>query len=96
MIDMSSSSEETCNQPLPLSGSHVPSETSNEASEQQNEIVADNPFQKKKRTKTSKVWLEFTEVVNPSGTKRAKCNHFPRGACHAEKWLHFTSETTSR
>ena len=75
MIDMSSPYEMACNQPLPSSRSHVSSETSNKAQEQHNEIVVDNPFQRKKCTKTSKVWLEFTKVGNANGAKKVKCNY---------------------
>ncbi|GMP21649.1 hypothetical protein CsSME_00000006 [Camellia sinensis var. sinensis] len=34
-----------------------------------------NPFQKKTRKRTSKVWNEIKEVVFPDGTKKAECMH---------------------
>ena len=61
---------------MPSSRSHIPSQTSNDLVEHQNEIANDNPFQRKKCAKTSKVWLEFTKVMNPNGIKKVKCNNY--------------------
>jgi len=35
----------------------------------------DNPFEKKKRKKTSKAWSEFKEVTHPDGSKKVECIH---------------------
>ena len=51
--------------------------------------VEGNPFQKKGRKKTSKVWNEMKEVVLPDGTKKVECTW-----CKTKFAIHSTGVTT--
>ena len=53
------------------------------------EEIVENPFEKKKRKRTSKVWDEFKEVVLPDGSKKAECVH-----CKSILSLNKTGATT--
>ena len=52
-----------------------PNETTNHTSTNTNAEEEESHFQKKKRKKTSAVWLEFKEVELPDGSKKGECVH---------------------
>ncbi|WOK98797.1 zinc finger BED domain-containing protein RICESLEEPER 2-like [Canna indica] len=49
----------------------------------------DNPFEKRKRKKTSGVWNEFTIIKLSNGTEKVQCNH-----CHVKLQKSATGTTT--
>ena len=53
------------------------------------EASAENPFDKKKRKRTSKVWDEFKEITLPDGSKKAECIH-----CKSKLVLNKSGPTT--
>ena len=48
----------------------------NEKSIKNNDVkLEENPFEQKKRKRTSMIWNDFNEIILPSGTKKVQCIH---------------------
>ena len=48
----------------------------NEESIKNNDVkLEENPFEQKKRKRTSMIWNDFNEIILPSGTKKVQCIH---------------------
>ncbi|KAF3975055.1 hypothetical protein CMV_001660 [Castanea mollissima] len=48
----------------------------NEESIENNDIkLEENPFEQKKRKRTSVIWNDFNEIILPDGTKKVQCIH---------------------
>ena len=48
----------------------------NEESIKNNDVkLEENPFEQKKRKRTSMIWNDFNEIILPGGTKKVQCIH---------------------